>query len=103
MAIRGEQIGKVATKLGFNIRPGSKHILVLNEQTLITTIPRGKIRDGRMKSTIKILGISSTDAATIYRSKLLIRYLQKRLTATDKGYQNELRLKSESRLSKGTI
>lgn len=58
MEIRGEHIAKVAKKLGYNIRQGSKHILVLNEQTLVTTIPLGKIKDGTLRVILKRLDIS---------------------------------------------
>ena len=58
MEIRREHIAKVAKKLGYNIRQGSKHILVLNEQTLVTTIPLGKIKDGTLRVILKRLDIS---------------------------------------------
>ena len=46
MNIRGSHLRKVAIKLGYEIREGKKHILVLGQSGLLTTIPRGRIKPG---------------------------------------------------------
>lgn len=58
MNIRGKRLAGVAVKHGYQIKEGAKHILVLADGKLITTIPRGKIKDGTLRGILKRLGIS---------------------------------------------
>ena len=61
MRITGKHLARVAKKLGYTIREGKKHTLVLGSQGLITTLPRGKIKPGTLANILKRLGITRTE------------------------------------------
>lgn len=65
MKIRGSHLRKVAIRIGFSVEEGGKHILVLGESGLITTIPRGKIKYGTLKGILKKLGITEEELSKL--------------------------------------
>jgi predicted RNA binding protein YcfA (HicA-like mRNA interferase family) len=58
--IRGNDILRVARKLGYEIRPPKrrKHYVVLDGARIVTTVPRGRIKKGTLAAIIKDLGIT---------------------------------------------
>jgi predicted RNA binding protein YcfA (HicA-like mRNA interferase family) len=54
---------RAATKLGYRIKKGGKHTLVIDTATeqRITTIPRGYIPKGTLKAILKRMGITEAD------------------------------------------
>jgi hypothetical protein len=61
MNIRGSHLKKIAVKLGYEIREGKKHILVIGRSGLLTTIPRGRIKAGTLRGILRAFGISDED------------------------------------------
>ena len=65
MEIRGKRLAAVAIKLGYQIKEGGKHILVLHEGSLLTTIPRGRIKEGTLRGILKRLGITEQELSRL--------------------------------------
>jgi hypothetical protein len=65
MEIRGRHLRKVAIRLGFSVKEGGKHILVLGKSGLITTIPKGKIKYGTLKGILNKLGITEEELSNL--------------------------------------
>lgn len=61
MNIRGSHLKKIAIKLGYEIREGKKHILVIGRSGLLTTIPRGHLKSGTLRGILRAFGISDED------------------------------------------
>jgi predicted RNA binding protein YcfA (HicA-like mRNA interferase family) len=60
-SIRGKTVVRVAKKLGYRVREGKKHIVVYDQNGIITILPRGKIRQGTLNGIIKDLGITKEE------------------------------------------
>lgn len=58
MNLTARQFKKVALKLGYRIKEGKKHLLIYGESGLVTTIPRGRIKQGTLAAILKQMGIS---------------------------------------------
>jgi len=60
-----KHIVRLAEKLGCDIVQGSKHILIKRGNTLITTVPRSKIKEGTLDAILgqmaSKLGISKSE------------------------------------------
>lgn len=63
MSYTAKQLIRVAKKLGYEIKEGSKHTLVYDPATgrRITTIPRGYIPRGTLRAILKQLGVTEAD------------------------------------------
>jgi predicted RNA binding protein YcfA (HicA-like mRNA interferase family) len=63
MNLTGKHLTKVALKLGFVIKEGSKHILVYDQMgNFITIFSRGKIKKkGTLAAIIKQMGITEAE------------------------------------------
>ena len=61
MKLTARQLKKVALKLGYRIKEGKKHLLVYSESGLVTTIPRGRIKQGTLSAILKQMAISRDD------------------------------------------
>jgi predicted RNA binding protein YcfA (HicA-like mRNA interferase family) len=63
MNLTGKHLTKVALKLGFVIKEGSKHILVYDQRgNFITIFYRGKIKKkGTLSAIIKQMGITAAE------------------------------------------
>ncbi|MBI4963638.1 MAG: hypothetical protein HY913_10205 [Desulfomonile tiedjei] len=57
MNLTAKQLKKVALKLGYRIKEGNKHLLGYSESGLVTTIPRGRIKQGTLAAILKQMGI----------------------------------------------
>lgn len=58
--IRGNDILRVARKLGYQVRPPSrrKHHVIVDGPRIVTTVPKGKLKKGTLAAIIKDLGIT---------------------------------------------
>jgi len=58
--IRGNDILRVARKLGYQVRPPKrrKHYVILDGPRIVTTVPKGKLKKGTLAAIIKDLGIT---------------------------------------------
>jgi hypothetical protein len=74
MNIRGSHLKKIAVKLGYERREGQKHIVVIGQSGLLTTIPRGRIKAGTLKGILKTFGISDEDLAGCCNSRANDRF-----------------------------
>ncbi len=61
MNLTARQLKKVALKLGYRIKEGTKHLLVYSETGLVTTIPRGRIKQGTLAAILKQMGMSKDE------------------------------------------
>jgi predicted RNA binding protein YcfA (HicA-like mRNA interferase family) len=63
MSYTRKDLIRAAKKLGYRIREGGKHTLIIDPitQRRITTIPRGYIPKGTLKAILKRMGITETD------------------------------------------
>mgnify|MGYP006307460035 CR=1 FL=1 len=61
--IRGKHVVKVAEKLGYTLRTPKrrKHYVILDENRIVTTVPKGRIKAGTLSSIIKDLGVSKSE------------------------------------------
>jgi hypothetical protein len=58
MNLTSKQLKKVALKLGYRVKEGKKHLLVYGTSGLVTTIPRGRIKQGTLAAILGQMGIS---------------------------------------------
>ncbi len=65
MNIRGSHLKKIVLRLGYEVREGKEHILVIGHSGLLTTIPRGRLKAGTLRGILKALGISEADLARL--------------------------------------
>jgi hypothetical protein len=65
MNLTAKQLKKVALKLGYRIKERKKHLLVYGESALVTTIPRGRIKEGTLAAILKQIGISKDEPANL--------------------------------------
>jgi len=65
MNLTAKHLSKVALKLGFRIREGKKHLLVLSESGVVTTIPRGRIKQGTLMAILKQMGIGKDELTSL--------------------------------------
>jgi predicted RNA binding protein YcfA (HicA-like mRNA interferase family) len=58
--IRGNDILRVARKLGYQVRPPKrrKHYVILDGPRIVTTVPKGKLKKGTLAAIIKDLGLT---------------------------------------------
>lgn len=58
--IRGNDVLRVAKKLGYQMRPPKrrKHYVILDGARIVTTVPKGKIKKGTLAAIIKDLGVT---------------------------------------------
>jgi predicted RNA binding protein YcfA (HicA-like mRNA interferase family) len=58
--IRGNDILRVARKLGYQVRPPKrrKHYVILDGPRIVTTVPKGKLKRGTLAAIIKDLRIT---------------------------------------------
>jgi len=63
MSCTAKQLIRAVKKLGYEIKEGSKHTLVIDPTTerRLSTIPRGNIRKGTFNAILKQLGITETE------------------------------------------
>ena len=65
MTLTAKQLKRVALKLGYSVKEGSKHSLVYTAHGLVTTIPRGRIKKGTLEAILKQLGIDRSELAKL--------------------------------------
>jgi hypothetical protein len=65
MNLTGNQLRKVALKLGYRVKEGKKHTLVYNESGLVVTLPRGRIKPGTLATILKQMGIRRDELANL--------------------------------------
>ena len=56
-------------KLGYQVKEGSKHIIVFGANGLVTTLPRGKIKSGTLTAILKQLGIDRNELDNLLRDR----------------------------------
>lgn len=63
MSYTAKQLIRAAKKLGYRIKEGGKHILVIDPVTekRISTIPRGYIPKGTLNAILKQMGITKAE------------------------------------------
>jgi predicted RNA binding protein YcfA (HicA-like mRNA interferase family) len=65
MNLTAKQLKKVALKLGYQVKEGKKHLLVLSESGLVTTIPRGHIKQGTLQAILKQMKITKDELTAL--------------------------------------
>lgn len=58
MNLTAKQLKRIALKLGYRGKEGSRHLLIYNESGLMATVPRGRIKPGTLAAILKQMGIS---------------------------------------------
>jgi hypothetical protein len=63
MSYTAKQLIRAAKKLGYRIKEGAKHTLVIDPTTerRLSTIPRGYIKKGTFNAILKQLGITEAE------------------------------------------
>ena len=65
MNLTARHLSKVALKLGYHIKEGSKHVLIYSGSALVATIPRGHIKLGTLAAILKQMGITRDELARL--------------------------------------
>jgi hypothetical protein len=61
MNLTARQFKKIALKLGYRVKEGKKHLLIYGESGLVTTIPRGRIKQGTLAAILKQMGLGKDE------------------------------------------